>query len=63
MPCAVYIQFIHELELNIYPGGHEIYDVGKPVFGNHYYVLSLPYNCSGVQMNSFSEIMCFTERI
>ena len=39
---------------------HEIYSFGRPPFlGHHYYTLSLPESCLGVEKKIFKEIMHF----
>ena len=35
------------------PGGHEIYNFGKPFLGHHYYILSFSYVCLGVLKKIF----------
>ena len=41
------------------PGGHEIYNLGRPFFGHHYYLLSLSDLCLGVKKKIFKGIMHF----
>ena len=45
------------------PGGHEIYNFGRPFLGHHYYILSLSDLCLGVDKNIFKEIMHFHNMI
>ena len=33
------------------PGGHEIYNLGRPFLGHHYYILCLSEPCPGVEKN------------
>ena len=40
------------------PGGHEIYNFGRPFLGHYYYILSLFDLCLGVE-KIFTEIMYF----
>ena len=40
------------------PGGHVIYNFGKPFLGHHYYILGMSYLCLGVK-TIFKEIMQF----
>ena len=44
---------------NPYPGGHEIYNFGRPFLGHHYYILGLSDLCLGVEKKIFKEIMHF----
>ena len=44
---------------NPYPGGHEIYNFGRPFCGHHYYILGLSDLCLGVEKMIFKEIMHF----
>ena len=41
------------------PGGHEIYNCGRPYLGHHYYILSLSDLCLGVEKKIFKEIHQF----
>ena len=41
------------------PGGHEIYNFGRPFLCHHYYILSLFDQCLGVEKTIFKEIMHF----
>ena len=41
------------------PGGHEIYNFGRPFIVHHYYILSLSDLCLGVEKKIFKEIMHF----
>ena len=41
------------------PGGHEIYNFGRPFFCHHYNTLSLSDLCLGVKEKIFKEIMHF----
>ena len=41
------------------PGGHEIYNFGRPFLGHHYYVRSLSDLCLGVKKRIFKGIMHF----
>ena len=41
------------------PGGHEIYNFGRPFLGLHYYILSLSDLCLGVEKKIFKGIMHF----
>ena len=36
------------------PGGHEIYNFGRPFLGCHYYILTLPDICKGVEKKVFN---------
>ena len=31
------------------PGGHEIYNFGKPIFGHLYYILDMSDKCLGIE--------------
>ena len=44
---------------NRYPGGHEIYNFGRPFLGYYYYILSLFDLCLGVEKKIFKGIMYF----
>ena len=46
-------------EHNPCPGGHEIYNFGRPLLAHHYYryILSLSDLCLGVENKIFKEIM------
>ena len=46
---------------NACPGGHEIYNFGRPFLGNHRYIItcSLSDLCMGVEKKMFPEIMYF----
>ena len=44
---------------NPYPGGHEIYNLGRPFLVHHYYILSLSDLCLGVKKKIFKGIMHF----
>ena len=35
------------------PGGHEIYNFGRPFLGHHYYILGLSDQCLGVEKKIF----------
>ena len=39
------------------PGGHEIYNFGRPFLGHHYYILGLSDLCLGVEKKIVKEIM------
>ena len=41
------------------PGGHEIYNFGRPFLCHHNYILSLSVLCLGVEKKIFKEIMHF----
>ena len=41
------------------PGGHEIYNFGRPFLGHHYYTLSFYGSCMGVEKEIFKEIHQF----
>ena len=41
------------------PGGHEIYNFGEPFLGHHYYTLSSPDLCLGVEKMIFKKKMYF----
>ena len=41
------------------PPGHEIYNIGRPFLGHHYYILGLSYLCLGIKKKIFKEIMQF----
>ena len=41
------------LNKNPCPGGHEIYNFGRPFLGHHYNILSLYGPCSGVKKKIF----------
>ena len=41
------------------PGGHEIYNFGRPIIGHHYYLLSLIELFPGVEKKTFKEIHKF----
>ena len=41
------------------PGGHEIYNFGRPFLGHHYSILSLSNICLGVEQKIFEEIINF----
>ena len=41
------------------PGGHEIYNFGRPFLGHHDYILSFFDICLGVEKKIFKEIMHF----
>ena len=41
------------------PGGHEIYNFGRPFLSHHYYILSLSDICMAVEKKIFKEIMQF----
>ena len=41
------------------PGGHEIYNFGRPFLGYHYYILGLSDQCLGVEKKIFQEIHQF----
>ena len=40
---------------NPYPGGHEIYNFGRPFLGHYYYILSLSKSFPGVEKKIFKE--------
>ena len=42
---------------NPYPGGHEIYNFGRPFLGHHYYIFNLSDLCLGVKKKIFKGIM------
>ena len=41
---------------NICPGGHEMYNFGRPFLGHHYYIISLSDLCLGIE-NIFYEVL------
>ena len=41
------------------PGGHDIYNFGRPFFCHHYYTLSLSDLCGGVEKKVLKKIMHF----
>ena len=41
------------------PGGHEIYNFGRPFLGHHNYIHSLSVLCLGVEKKIFKEIHQF----
>ena len=47
-----------QMHKNPSPGGHEIYHVGRHFLSHHYYILSLPDLCLGVE-KILKEIMLF----
>ena len=47
------------LHQNPSPGGHEIYNFGRPFLGRHNYILSLSNLGLGVEKKIFKEIMHF----
>ena len=47
------------LHLNPCPGGHKIYNFGRPFRGNHHYTLSLSEPCPWVEKKIFQEIQQF----
>ena len=49
------------LHNNPCPGGHEIYNFGRPFLGHHYYTLSLYGPCSGVE--KFINITHFSPKL
>ena len=62
----IIIMHFHYITYNIYiynlatpqhnnpcPGGHIIYNFGKPILGHHYYTLSLTEPCPGVEKRIF----------
>ena len=44
---------------NPYPGGHEIYNFGRPFLGHHYYIFSLSDLCLGAKERNSKGIMHF----
>ena len=42
------------------PGGHEIYNFGRPFLGHYYFTLSLYEPCPGLENKIFNEIHQFT---
>ena len=44
---------------NLCPGGHKIYDFGRPFLDHHNYILSLFDPCQWVEKKTFKEIMHF----
>ena len=46
-----YVTYGHALAQEPCPGGHEIYNFGKPLLCHHYYKLSLTEPCLGVEKN------------
>ena len=47
------------LHPNPSPGGHEIYNFGRPILGHHYYILSMSEPCPGVKNKTFLVIPQF----
>ena len=47
------------LHLNPCPGGHKIYNFGRPFLGQYYYILALSDLCLGVEKKIVNEIMHF----
>ena len=39
------------------PGGHDIYNLGRPFLGHHCYILSFSDLCLGVEKKIFKETM------
>ena len=56
---SLYELFIHALAQKPFPRAHEIYSFGRPFLGLHYYILSLPDLCPGVEVKIIKEIMHF----
>ena len=50
----------HALAQDPCPGGHEIYNFGRPLLGHHYYILSVSNLFMGVEKNICREICIFT---
>ena len=50
------------LQKNPCPGGHEIYNFGRPVLGYRYYILGLSDLCLGVEKKIFKDLMHFQYR-
>ena len=50
------------LQKNPCPGGHEIYNFGRPVLGYRYYILGLSDLCLGVEKKIFKDLMHFHYR-
>ena len=44
---------------NTCPGGHEIYNFGRPFLGHQTYILSLSVRCLGLEKKIFKEILHF----
>ena len=44
---------------NLWPGGHIIYNFGRPFLGHHYYISGLSYLCLGVE-KIFKKYINFT---
>ena len=49
----LYDLYRHALAQELCPGGHEIYNFGRPFLGHHYYILSLSDLYLGVEKNVF----------
>ena len=47
------------LQKNPCPGGHEIYNFGRPFLGHHYYLLGLSDLCLGVEKKIFKDVHQF----
>ena len=62
MPGSREEDFIKNNAFSLYdlcPGGHEIYNFGRPFLCHHNYILSLSDLCLGVEKKIFKEIMHF----
>ena len=55
---SVYDLYGHTLAKNPCPGGHEIYNFGRPFLGQHYYIHSLSDLCLGIKI-FFKGLMYF----
>ena len=44
---------------NTCPGGHEIYNFGRNLLGQYYYIISFSDLCLGVEKKIFKELMHF----
>ena len=56
---SLYDLYGHALAQEPCPGGHEIYNFGRPFLCHHNYILSLSDLCLGVEKKIFKEIMHF----
>ena len=54
-----YLTYGIALAQELLPGGHEIYNFGRPFLGHHYYILSLSDLSLGVEKKIFKEITHF----
>ena len=55
----LYDLYGHALAQEPLPGGHEIYNFGRPFLGHHYYKLSMSDLCLRVEKKTFEEILHF----